>query len=69
MSLDLVKDFEGATVTSYARRVSRFLWTRGELNLFRIVDEGAPDRSAQTDREPFSTIQDLDKIDLLKSKF
>jgi hypothetical protein len=59
--MDLVKDFEGPTVTSYARRVSRFLWSRDELNYsFRIVDEGAPDRSGLTDREFFSPNQDLD---------
>ena len=64
---DLVKDFEGVTVTSYARKLSKFLWPGDELTVYRIVDENAPDRSGQTDRIPFSPNYDLEAIENLKS--
>lgn len=60
---------EGPTETIYAIKVADWLWKNGELHRHLIQDVGGPDRSRFTSRRPFTSKDDLDKIDLLKSKY
>jgi hypothetical protein len=66
---DLAKDFDCAsTANIYARSIANFLWPDNEIAKYIIMDEGSRDKSHQTDRIPFSSDEDLKKIEKLKGK-
>jgi len=65
---DLLKDFWGNTATAYARKISRHIFPSNELETNRIADLDGPDRSNQTDREPFTTEADLERCRTLFCK-
>ena len=66
---DLLNDFWANTATAYARKISRHIFPSKELETNRIADPDGPDRSNQTDREPFTTEADLERCRTLFSKF
>ncbi len=66
---DLLNDFWAHTATAYARKISKHIFPLNELELYRIADAEGPDRSKQTDREPFTTEADLERCRTLFCKY
>lgn len=67
----LVLQIEGTNPTFYARKVSLFLWTKKELASHRICDQSpegdiVDPKAAQSNRTPFKSKIDLEKIEKLK---
>ncbi len=66
---DLLNDFWGNTPTTYARKISKHIFPSKELETHRKADQDGPDRSNQTDRQPFTTEADLERCRTLFGKF
>jgi hypothetical protein len=66
---DLAKDFDCApTHNIFARSVFNFLFCNNEIVNYLITDESSKDMGHATNRVPFSSEKDLQKIEKLKGK-